>query len=67
MYFVAFLCIAASGLAFAASELQGHGFPWADETCSNFSWACDNPDTVIFGAVAIAAGLWIVRNMYEPG
>ncbi len=44
--------LAVTGLAFAASELYGHGFHWADQVCNGAPALCANPAAVTAAAVA---------------
>jgi hypothetical protein len=55
--------LAVTGLAFAASELYGHGFHWADQVCNGAPALCANPATVAAVTAAVVAAYFILREL----
>jgi hypothetical protein len=55
--------LAVTGVAFAASELYGHGFRWADQVCTGAPALCADPATVGAVTAAVVAAYFILREL----
>jgi hypothetical protein len=55
--------LAVTGLVFAASQLYGHGFHWADQVCNGAPTLCADPATVGAVTAAVVAAYFILREL----
>ncbi len=52
-----------TGVTFAASELYGHGFHWADQVCNGAPAFCADPATIGAVTAAVVAAYFILREL----
>jgi hypothetical protein len=62
-FVLSLVLIAASGVVFAASQLYGHGFRWADQVCNGAPTLCADPASVGAVTAAVVAAYFILRQM----
>jgi hypothetical protein len=62
-FVLSLVLIAASGVVFAASQLYGHGFRWADQVCNGAPTVCADPASVGAVTAAVVAAYFILRQM----
>jgi hypothetical protein len=62
-FMLSLLLIAGTGLVFAASQLYGHGFHWADQVCNGVPSLCADPAVVGAVTAAVIAAYFIVREL----
>jgi hypothetical protein len=62
-FMLSLFMVAASGLIFAASELYGHGFHWADQVCNGAAMLCRDPATLGAAAAGVVAAYFILREL----
>jgi hypothetical protein len=62
-FMLSLVMIAGTGLVFAASQLYGHGFHWADQVCNGAPSLCGNPALVGGVAAAVIAAYFILREL----
>lgn len=55
--------IAVTGVTFAASQLYGHGFHWADQVCNGAPTLCADPAAVGAVTAAVVAAYFILREL----
>jgi len=62
-FMLSLLMLAATGIAFAASELYGHGIRWADQVCAGAPALCADPATIGAVTAAVVAAYFILREL----
>jgi hypothetical protein len=61
-FMLSLVLIAATGLAFAASELYGHGFRWAGRMRNGAPMLCADPATLGAVTAAVVVAYFILRE-----
>jgi hypothetical protein len=62
-FVLSLVLLAVSGLAFAASQLYGHGIHWADQICTGAPALCADPTSVGAVTAAVVAAYFILREL----
>ena len=62
-FILSLVLLAATGSAFAASELYDHGFRWADQVCNGAPALCADPAAVGAVTAAVVAAYFILREL----
>jgi hypothetical protein len=62
-FVLSLVLITVSGVVFAASQLYGHGFRWADQVCNGAPTLCADPASVGAVTAAVVASYFILREM----
>jgi hypothetical protein len=63
-FILSLVLVAATGLIFAASELYGHGFRWADQVCNGAAAPlCQDPASIGAVTAAVVAAYFVLREL----
>jgi len=63
MSLISLVLLAAGGWIYLAAQFQNDGYAWAFNTCSGLYGLCDNPNSILYGAITLAAAIFVIDTI----